>query len=430
MAKIEGDPFSKRRNRANFAESPPVIAQLRALTKALPPEILTRARFKKGARLQILMVSSSPCPKSRCFGPPLAPDDPLFVVAPAGPVGNERLQRSLKQLARDLRSVEEPRPEAGSATKRAGETPNSLEEQSGRASSGPPPSSPPSFPSASKAQRAPAQDLPFEIAPQVALRRGYFAGDDQERSQALLTALRDPQSRTIWPARGGYGLTRILSRLDTLGPSFPGEAPRIIGFSDITALLCWAYRRFGLASIHGPVLAQYAEIHPLDRQRALDMLRGEIPAPLEAETGPALFGGRVEGPLITANLELLRTLLGTPHFPPLDGHILAVEDVGERPYRLDRCLTQLRQSGALRKIRGIALGSFEKCDPPQDDQPTAEEVLIERLQELGVPLLGGFPFGHQKQRNAALPFGTRVRLDVDQGVLEMLEPVFRPKSGA
>lgn len=262
----------------------------------------------------------------------------------------------------------------------------------------------------------------LQIPPQVHASQGFFAGDDAARSQTLDQALRHPAPRTIWAARGGYGLTRILHRLP------PASAcpvwPRIVGFSDICALLCAVLARYGLATLHGPVLTQWGSLHPEDQERTLSILSGEIPAPLVAQAGPALLGGRVEGPLLCANLEVLRSLLGTPDFPDLRGWVLALEDVGERPYRLDRSLTQLMQSGALRGVLGVALGTFERCDPPTPEQPSAQEVVIERLSQLQIPVLGGFSFGHRMDRNPALPVGTRVRLDVEQGTLEMLEPLF------
>lgn len=262
----------------------------------------------------------------------------------------------------------------------------------------------------------------IQISAQSAQREGYFAGSDEVRLEALRQVLEDPRPRTLWAARGGYGLTRLLSRL----PKDLEHPPRVIGFSDISALLCAMHCRYGLRSVHGPVLVQWAELGPEDQERAWSLLCGEIPPPLEALAGPALFGGQVEGPLIASNLEVLRSLVGTPDLPDLRGCILALEDVGERPYRLDRALTQLLSSGALKGVKGIALGTFHACEAPREDEPDAQSVVLERLATLGVPLLGGFPFGHVPGQNAALPFGARVRLHVDQGVLEMLEPVFDP----
>ena len=198
----------------------------------------------------------------------------------------------------------------------------------------------------------------------------------------------------------------------------------IVGFSDVTALLCWALTQAGVCSIHGRVLAQLDEITPDDRERLWTMLAGELPPPLVAEGDGAtsVHGGRVEGRLIAGNIEVLRSLVGTPALPSLDGAIVALEEVGERPYRIDRALTQLMASGALRGVRGVALGRMHACERGPRGW-TAHEAALDRLERLGVPIVTGLPFGHARDHNAALPFGTLCRLDADQGSLEMLEPV-------
>jgi muramoyltetrapeptide carboxypeptidase len=262
----------------------------------------------------------------------------------------------------------------------------------------------------------------FSLAPNLAARAGYFAGDDDTRLAALAAALIDPEIDAIICARGGYGLTRLLPRLDPARVT-----PKLlVGFSDVTALLAWALVGCKLASVHGPVLTQLGELPDEDRERLALLLTGEDPGALVADSGTVLRGGCVEGPLISANLEVLRSLVGTRFMPSLAGCILALEEVGERPYRIDRALTQLLTSGALRGIRGVALGQLHACEEPptgNPDSPSAEAVMLERLGLLGVPVVTGFPFGHLLTRNAALPFGSLVRLDADNAALYLLEPV-------
>lgn len=268
--------------------------------------------------------------------------------------------------------------------------------------------------------------IPGEIslAPNLAARTGYFAGDDRARLGALQAALADPTIDAVVCARGGYGLTRLLPHLD---PSRLAAAPKLlVGFSDITALLAWALARVGLTSVHGPVVTQLATIDPEDRERLALLLTGEDPGALSAGTGAVLRGGCVEGPLVAGNLEVLRSLVGTRALPDLAGCVLALEEVGERPYRIDRALTQLLTSGALRGVRGFAVGQLVGCEEPETgnpDSPTAEEVVLERLGALGVPVVTGFPFGHASDRNAALPVGSVVRLDAEHGLLTLLEPL-------
>ena len=264
----------------------------------------------------------------------------------------------------------------------------------------------------------------ISLAHNLPVRAGYFAGDDRSRLAALQAALADPELDAIVCARGGYGLTRLIGSLD---PTRTIAAPKLlVGFSDVTALLAWAFVSAGLLSVHGPVLTQLATLAPEDRERLALMLTGEDPGALVADQGVVLRGGCVEGPLIVGNLEVLRSLIGTRFMPPLAGCVLALEEVGERPYRVDRMLTHLLTSGALRGLRGVAVGQLHACDEPvtgNPDSPTAEAVVLERLAVLGVPVVTGFPFGHAPERNAALPFGARVRLDADNGALYMLEPL-------
>ena len=235
----------------------------------------------------------------------------------------------------------------------------------------------------------------------------------------------DDRSQLLWAARGGYGATRLLARLD---PARLRTRPKLlVGFSDVTALLCWAWVHARVPSIHGPVVAQLDELPEHDRTRLFDMIAGEVPEPLLADEHSAvLHGGRVEGVLVPCNLEVLRSLIGTPHMPALAGTILAIEEIGERPYRIDRALTQLLDSGCLRGVVGIVVGDLHACAEPDNGGSqgfSACEVIEERLARLGVPVLTGLPFGHAPGRNAALGFGVRARLDADQGYLEQLEPV-------
>ena len=299
--------------------------------------------------------------------PRLEPGARVHVVAPSGPVPAERLDRGLRVLRRRF-------------------------------------------------------DVDIVQAPNLHEQSGYFAGSDSVRLAALQRALGDPDAQAVFCARGGYGVTRLLSALD---PKQLRECPKIlIGFSDVTALLSWALTRAHICTIHGPVVTQMSTLADEDIERLADMVRGEEPVALMAEEGTVLHGGRVEGPLVAGNLEVLRSLVGTRYFPKLAGKILAIEEIAERPYRIDRALTQLITSGVLRGIRGVAVGQLIGCEEPEHGHrigPTAHEVVVERLKTLGVPVVTGFAFGHDATRNAALPFGTHVQLDADNCTLYFLE---------
>ncbi len=244
-------------------------------------------------------------------------------------------------------------------------------------------------------------------------RRGYLAGDDPRRLAELWRALEEPDTRAIVCARGGYGAMRLLDRLP------PGTVRRarkvLVGFSDVTALhASWALA--GLRSLHAPMAASLAKASDPALARWFAGLEGEVPAPFPVEP---LVPGVAEGPLLGGNLAVLAALLGTPFLPPLDGAILFLEDVGERPYRVDRMLTQLRLAGVFARVSGVAIGSFRACDPGPDGV-TVEEVLRERLRELNVPVALGVPAGHIDD-NVPLPLGARARLDAEHGELALLE---------
>jgi muramoyltetrapeptide carboxypeptidase len=140
--------------------------------------------------------------------------------------------------------------------------------------------------------------------------------------------------------------------------------------------------------------------------------------------GTPLVGGSAEGPLVGGNLAVLTRLLGTPYLPPLDGAVLLLEDVGERPYRLDRMWTHLALAGIFDRVRGLALGEFTGCDEPGESYGSAD-VLGTLVGELGLPCVSDLPIGHGEV-NVPVPLGCRVRLDANAGALEFLEPAVAP----
>ncbi len=249
---------------------------------------------------------------------------------------------------------------------------------------------------------------------------GYLAGTDQVRRQQLRAAWSNPEVRGILCVRGGYGTARILEDWQWQGLDNPKW---LIGFSDVTNLL-WSLYHQGIGSIHGAVLTTLGMEPQWSIERLFTLLQGQEVEPIQ---GTGWGGGRVTGQLLPGNLTVATHLLGTPWQPDLTGVILAFEDVTESPYRIDRYLTQWRASGALQLIKGIALGRFSRCDPPNFDPQnpsyksswTVEEVLVDRLGDLGIPIVSGLPFGHDGE-NAALPVGRLVELDSDRGTLSIL----------
>jgi muramoyltetrapeptide carboxypeptidase len=254
--------------------------------------------------------------------------------------------------------------------------------------------------------------LRTRIRDDITARAGYLAGDDTRRLGEWDEAVADEEATAIFCARGGYGAMRLLPSID---PAPLLARPKlVIGFSDITALHAHL-NRAGLVTVHGPVVTQLGRApgDALDHLWAL--LAGqpagpgawEVPPPGRGLSGGATsVPGRASGRLLGGSLTMLAHLCGTPYLPSLRGAILAIEDVGERPYRLDRYLTQLRLAGALDGLAGVAVGQLTSCD---DGDRSAAGTVRHLLAELEVPVAEGFPFGHE-DRNLALPLGARATL--------------------
>lgn len=253
--------------------------------------------------------------------------------------------------------------------------------------------------------------------PGLLARQRYLAGSDERRLAELASALTSTSARAIFCARGGYGLMRLLPKLEGIDLT----AKPVIGFSDITALHQMLQRQ-RLVSIHGPVLTQLPKVGAQTHARLFEVL--ESAAPAADLTGlETYFDGTAEGPLIGGNLAVLTRLLGTPYLAPLEGAILLLEDVGERPYRLDRMWTHLALAGVFRQVRGIVLGAFTGCEEKEADYSSAD-VLRELAAATGLPCAAGFPIGHGAQ-NQPVPLGVRVRLDAGSRRLTFLESAAR-----
>jgi muramoyltetrapeptide carboxypeptidase len=249
-------------------------------------------------------------------------------------------------------------------------------------------------------------------------RERYLAGSDGRRLRELAAALTDPATKAVFCARGGYGVTRLLAPLDALLPGAGILTPKpLVGFSDITAAHALLQNR-GLVSIHGPVLTQLGKLEPAAVARLFALL--ESPAAPPPLTGTASYGaGMAEGPLMGGNLSVLASLCGTPFMPPLAGAVLLLEDVGERPYRLDRLWTQLTLAGVFREVRGIALGEFVDCELPEAAY-ASQDVLRELAGATGLPCVAGLPVGHG-EINEAVALGVPVCLDAATATLTFLE---------
>nr|WP_199293946.1 MULTISPECIES: LD-carboxypeptidase [unclassified Streptomyces] len=267
-------------------------------------------------------------------------------------------------------------------------------------------------------------DLDPVVAPHVLDRHEsfpYLAGSDAGRAADLQNAWCDPAVDAVLCARGGYGAQRMADLLDW--DAMRAAGPKVfVGFSDITALHEAFATRLGLVTLHGPMAAG---VDFVKNARAQDHLRATLFAPetvrVIASGGAALVPGRARGVTLGGCLALLAAELGVPHArPSAAGGLLCLEDVGEDTYRLDRYLTQLLRAGWLDGVRGVLLGSWESCEGP--DQVRA--LLADRLGGLGAPVAEDFGFGHCEGA-LTIPFGVAAELDAEDGTLTLEAPALR-----
>lgn len=268
------------------------------------------------------------------------------------------------------------------------------------------------------------QGMGFEVRwrDDVFAKDRYLAGDDARRAAELEEAFADPATKGVLCARGGYGTPRLLARLD--GARLARTPKVFVGFSDVTALLL-AMHRSGMVVFHGPMVTGRMAMEGLSEAERSSFLRtvGEATPAGTIGEGEALVRGTAEGPLVGGNLAMVGAMLGTPFFPDVDGAILFLEDVGEKPFRIDRLLTQLALAGVFDAVRGVALGRFSNCVNPDDPSVRVEEILAERVRAHGKPCVAGLPFGHGGE-NRTVPLGVRGRLVARPdggGTLEVLE---------
>jgi muramoyltetrapeptide carboxypeptidase len=252
------------------------------------------------------------------------------------------------------------------------------------------------------------------IAPQTEQKWRYFAGTDEERVAGLHALLDDDSIDMVVAARGGYGLSRLLARIDWNRVAESGKI--FVGFSDFTAFNMAAYACANLVTFHGPMLTSdfaaedpdtFAQQHFwLALSRASHHVDG-----IHCDHGYS--PRRIEGRLWGGNLALITHLVGTPYFPSIDDGILYVEDISEEPYAIERMFLQLLHAGVLGRQRAILLGDFTHCTPEKTKRyPYSMDEVLEALRSwLPIPVLTGLPFGHVA-RKLTLPFGADATLSI------------------
>jgi muramoyltetrapeptide carboxypeptidase len=244
---------------------------------------------------------------------------------------------------------------------------------------------------------------------------GYLSGDGDLRARSFLDAWQDPKVAALIAVRGGYGSVHILEHL---GRADLTRSPKpFIGYSDLTTVLSYLTTGLGIVSFHGPMLDRRLGrgADGYDRDSFLRALTTAEPlGELANGSLEVIQPGEAAGILVGGTLAQLTASLGTPYaFTPPKGHVLFLEDIGERPYRIDRMLTQLRLAGILDLASAVVLGEFIDCDEPQG-QLSGRSVLVSLLKGFAGPIIYGFPSGHTASPLVTLPFGVRARVIADQ----------------
>jgi muramoyltetrapeptide carboxypeptidase len=241
-------------------------------------------------------------------------------------------------------------------------------------------------------------------------RHAVVAGPPEARAAMLARAWARDDVDAVIAVRGGYGSVELLPLIQAAQALRRPVA--FVGYSDMTSLHLWLNGHVGMTSVHGAMIEGRLACGPsaYDEASFLGSLR---PEPLGELTPPGLDvlrAGEATGPLIGGTLTPIAASLGTPYaFAPPDGAVIFLEDVGERPYRLRRLLTQLRLSGSLARASAIVFGPMLRCDEP-GGRVLARDVVAECVADFPGPILYGFPSGHTATPMVSLPFGVRARV--------------------
>jgi muramoyltetrapeptide carboxypeptidase len=254
--------------------------------------------------------------------------------------------------------------------------------------------------------------LGFEpvYSPEILARTTFEAGPPDLRARLLHDAWRDPSIAALIAMRGGYGSQQLLPLLDP--DVMRGGRKLLVGYSDITALLCWSFAN-GVIALHGPMVEGRLANGPAGYDESTFLRALTSPEPLGTLTADgviALVDGEAWGVTVGGTLTQIVSMLGTPWaLEPPRGAILLLEDVAERPYRIHRMLTQLAQSGVLARAGALVFGEFRGCDEP-GGMPAIRDVLREFTSGFPGPVLFGLPFGHTRGAPISIPIGVRARV--------------------
>jgi muramoyltetrapeptide carboxypeptidase len=262
-----------------------------------------------------------------------------------------------------------------------------------------------------------SEGFEVELSPGIHERKGYLAGDGERRATELLSFFYRSDIDAIFCARGGFGSIQLLPYLAKAEGSLPAKI--FVGYSDITILLNWLLQSRSMVTFHAPMVAMETgrELSERSRNHFWRTLKGEIKA-WTVSLGEIVRPGRAEGEMLGGCLSILVTTLGTPYEIDTTGKLLFLEDVGERPYRIERMLTHLKLAGKFDHLAGLVFGDFTMCEGegPRD----VRQIIAELFHEAPYPVMTGMAAGHG-QENLTLPFGVTMALDGNSSTLSLIE---------
>ncbi len=256
------------------------------------------------------------------------------------------------------------------------------------------------------------------VAKHVLARDRHLAGTDEQRTQDLNDLFGDKNIKGIFCARGGYGSNRVLSGLD---PSVIRRNPKVfVGSSDITLLLLFLVQECSLVAFHGPMVAGNFGRYPMPKSKRqfCEILLGKKAGKRLTAKGARVFNpGIAEGKMTGGCLTLLCRSLGTPWEIKTRNRILLIEDVNEPLYKVDGMLWHLKQAGKFKGIRGVVFGEMVNCQPSKKAGGSFKEILRDVFADSSFPILTNFPAGHGREM-LTLPMGVEARLDTKSKSLE------------
>lgn len=259
-------------------------------------------------------------------------------------------------------------------------------------------------------------------SPEIFARELYFAGSAQRRLDELKTLLVRDDIAALICVRGGYGSNYLLEKLSF--ELFAQHPKILLGCSDVTSLLTAITDRTGLVTLHGPMVAKDIAGGAFENSSWNNALQGASNWEIPASKVEVLRPGHARGRFYGGCLSMLLASLGTPFEIKTEGTILFIEDVAEKPFRIDRMLMQLHLAGKLKKVRGFVFGEMLDCRPPEGESYTLQEVILRVLQPYQAPVVYGLKSGHVSGDNLTLPLGVQAELSAgSEGVtLKILEP--------